>query len=144
MNDNDLMTAVRAEFAPVRMNVAADTIMARGRAARRLRHSRVAAGALAVAFGAGLGIPALTSGGGTGGAALTAWTVSRQTDGSVTVTIREMQDLPALQAKLADDGARVVIGHGAMTPPPGAWPRQRTSPPPRGSSSIPGKTATIW
>lgn len=63
MNDDDLMTAVRAEFAPVRMTVASDTIMARGRGMRRLQHSRIAASALAVALGAGLGIPALTSAG---------------------------------------------------------------------------------
>ena len=115
MNDNDLMTAVREEFAPVRMGVAADTIMARGRAQRRLRRSRVAAGVLAVGLGAGLGIPALMSGNATGGATLAAWTVARQTDGSVTVTIREMRNLPALQAKLAADGARVAIGLGAVT-----------------------------
>ena len=115
MNDDDLMTAVREEFAPVRMDVAADTIMARGRAARRLRRSRVAAGVLAVGLGAGLGIPALTSGNAAGGATLAAWTVARQTDGSVTVTIREMRNLPALQAKLAADGARVAIGLGALT-----------------------------
>jgi hypothetical protein len=46
---------------------------------------------------------------------LAAWTVARQTDGSVTVTIREMRNLPALQAKLAADGARVAIGLGAVT-----------------------------
>lgn len=119
MNDDELMTAVRADFAPVRMSVPADEIMARGSAARRLRHGQVAAGALAVALGVGLGVPALTSGGtapgtasgGTAsGATLTAWTVARQPDGAINVTIRELQDLPALQAKLTEDGARVAVG----------------------------------
>ena len=127
MNDDDLMTAVREEFAPVRMDVAADTIMARGRAARRLRRSRVAAGVLAVGLGAGLGIPALMSGNATGGATLAAWTVARQTDGSVTVTIREMRNLPALQAKLAADGARLPRSGAGLLPrhPSGEDPRGR-------------------
>ena len=97
MNDDDLMTAVRAEFAPVRMTVAADTIMARGRGMRRLRRGRIAAGALAVALGAGLGIPALTSAGTSNRVTLTAWTVDKQPDGAIKVTIRDLRDLPALQ-----------------------------------------------
>ena len=127
-NDDELMTAVRADFAPVRMSVATDAIMARGRAARRLRRGQVAAGALAVALGAGLGIPALTSGGtasetASGGTAsqvtLTAWTVDKQPDGAINVTIRDLQNLSALQAKLVADGAPVAVGIGAITLAPG-------------------------
>ncbi len=127
MNDDELMTAIRADFAPVRMGVATDTIMARGRAARRLRHGQVAAAALTVALGAGLGIPALTSGGTAGDTAsggtasqvtLTAWTVDKQPDGAINVTIRDLRDLPALQAKLTADGARVAVGIGSLTPAP--------------------------
>jgi hypothetical protein len=120
MSEEDLMTAVREEFEPVRMDVSVDAIMAKGRATRRFRRGGVAAGALAVALGVGLGVPALTSGGaasGTtaggataGGIELTAWTVAKQTNGSIHVTIREMQNLPALNARLAADGARVVFG----------------------------------
>ena len=135
MSEEDLMTAVREEFEPVRMDVGVDAIMAKGRATRRFRRGGVAAGALAVALGVGLGVPALSSGGAaTGGAAngttasgatvrgttaggttaggieRTAWTVAKQTNGSIHVTIREMQNLPALNARLAADGARVVFG----------------------------------
>ncbi|HUN31838.1 MAG TPA: hypothetical protein VMU95_07440 [Trebonia sp.] len=118
MNDLLEMTVVREEFATVHMDVPAETIMARGRAMRQVRRSRVAAGGLAVALGAGLGIPVLASGGGAhgaspGGAELAAWTVARQADGSVTVTIREMKDLPALNSRLAADGARVVFSRAS-------------------------------
>ena len=53
-----------------------------------------------------------TTAGGTtaGGIELTAWTVANQTNGSIHVTIREMRNLPALNARLAADGARVVFG----------------------------------
>jgi len=119
MSEEDLMTAVREEFEPVRMDVSVDAIMAKGRATRRFRRGGVAAGALAIALGVGLGVPALSSGGaasgttagGTtaGGIELTAWTVAKQTNGSIHVTIREMRNLPALNARLAADGARVVF-----------------------------------
>jgi hypothetical protein len=113
MND-DLMTAVRESFAPVRMDTPPATIMGRGRAMRRRRHGgAVAAGALAVALGAGLAVPALTtasgSAGGAGKATLTAWTVDRKPGGSIAVTIRELRDLPALQRELASYGARITI-----------------------------------
>jgi hypothetical protein len=114
MND-DLMTAVRAEFAQIRMTVAADTIMSRGRGMQRRRHSQIAASALAVAVGVGLGIPALTSEGSATGTALSAWTVTTQPGGAINVTIRELRALPALQAKLTEDGARVAVGIASTT-----------------------------
>jgi hypothetical protein len=40
---------------------------------------------------------------------LTAWTVTENRDGTLTVTIREMQDPSGLQATLRADGARVVV-----------------------------------
>jgi hypothetical protein len=161
MSEEDLMTAVRAEFEPVRMDISADAIMSKGRATRRLRRGGVAAGALAVALGAGLGVPALTSGGAaTGGAAsgttasgapvsgttaggieLTAWTVAEQTNGSINVTIREMQDLPALNARLAADGARVVFGLATTSageaPPAGCLPASAV----QGTAGVTNQTA---
>ena len=114
MNDDDLITTVRERFAPVRMHVPAKTLMARGTARRRRRHGgQFAAGALAVALGAGLGVPALTtSSGNTAGAqhaTLAAWTVDRKPGGAIAVTIRKLRDLPALQRELASDGARITI-----------------------------------
>jgi hypothetical protein len=117
MNDDDLITTVRERFAPLRMNVPSGTVMARGTAMRRRRHGgQLAAGALAVALGAGLGVPALTTAGHASGpaagartATLTAWTVDRQPGGAIAVTIRRLRDLPALQRELASDGARITI-----------------------------------
>lgn len=40
---------------------------------------------------------------------LDAWTVTENRDGTVRVTIREMQDPSGLQAKLRADGVRVVV-----------------------------------
>ena len=44
-----------------------------------------------------------------GSAALDAWTVTENSDGTVKVTIREMKDPAGLQAKLRADGVRVVV-----------------------------------
>ena len=62
MDDNELMTAVRERFDPVRMHTPAETITARGRSLRHRRRSALAGGALAVTLGAGLAVPALTAG----------------------------------------------------------------------------------
>lgn len=40
---------------------------------------------------------------------LTAWTVTKDADGTLAVTIREMEDASGLQATLRADGARVVV-----------------------------------
>lgn len=111
-DNNDVLTLLREEVASVRMSVPADAIMARGRAVQRLRRSRVLAGALAVALGAGLSIPVLSSGDAANTGTLAAWTVTRQQDGSVVLTIRELRDLPALQERLNAAGARVTVGAG--------------------------------
>ncbi len=124
MNDNDLMTAVRDCFAPVRMNAPADVIIERGRCLRdrrqRRQRGRLAVGALAVALsaglGAGLGISAASVGssGAAHDATLTAWVVQKHPDGSISVTIRALRDLPALERKLAADGARVTISYDTL------------------------------
>jgi len=122
MNDQDLLTTVRDGFEPVQMTIPADDIMTRGRSLRRRRRRGqvVAGGALAVALGAGLGVSALTAGSPAAQqATLTAWTVQRSPDGAITVTIRELRDLPALQARLVLDGAPVTISDTSLTLPHG-------------------------
>jgi hypothetical protein len=109
MNDNELMTTVRERFDPMRMHIPAETIVARGRSLRRRRGAAVG-GALAVALGAGLAVPALTAGTASPEhATLAAWTVDNHHDDSIAVTIRELRDLPALQRALHAAGARVTI-----------------------------------
>ena len=63
-NDDDVLTAVREGFVPVRMETPAKAVMARGAMMRRHRNSgRLTAGALAAALGAGLGVSAFAHGG---------------------------------------------------------------------------------
>jgi hypothetical protein len=111
MDDNELMAAVRDRFDPVRMRTRTETIVARGRSLRRRRRSAVAGGALAVALGAGLAVPALTAG--TAATpehvSLAAWTMDQRPDDSISVTIRELRDLRALQRVINAAGARVTI-----------------------------------
>jgi hypothetical protein len=111
MDDNELMTAVRERFDPVRMRTPAEAIAARGRRLQYRRRGALAGGALAVALAAGAAVPALT--GGTAAppehATLAAWTVDQRPDGAIAVTIRELRDLPALQRAINAAGARVTI-----------------------------------
>jgi hypothetical protein len=53
--------------------------------------------------------PRPAPGGPSGSAALDAWTVTENRDGTVKVTIREMDDPAGLQARLRADGVRVVV-----------------------------------
>jgi hypothetical protein len=111
MDDNELMTAVRERFDPVRMRTPAETIATRGRSLRHHRRGALAGGALAVALGVGLAVPALTAGTAASAehATLAAWTVDHRPDGAIAVTIRELRDLPALQREINAAGARVTI-----------------------------------
>jgi hypothetical protein len=123
MNDDEVLTMVGDGFTSVRMTATADAVMAQGRSLRRRRRTgRLATGAaLALALGAGLSVPALTSGssGGAQRPTLAAWTVQQAPDGSIAVTIRELRDLAALQARLNADGARVTVGITTLTLPKG-------------------------
>jgi hypothetical protein len=122
-NDDDVLTLVKTGLAPVRMSTTPEAVMSRGRSLRRRKHlARLAGGgALALALGAGVAVPALTAGpsGASQQATLAAWTVSRQADGSVTVSIRQLRDLPALRSRLAAEGARVTISDTTLALPLG-------------------------
>ena len=139
MNDLELRTVVRDGVAGVQMEVPAGAILARGRAIRTRRRSMLAgtAAALAVVAAAGTlaaapGRPSAEANGRTGiqpavsrsasthprpsePATLTAWRVTRSGHW-LRVTIRQLADLPGLQATLRADGARVVVS-GSL-----AWP----------------------
>lgn len=123
MDDNDLLAAVRRDFAGVRMTTRADAILADGAALRRRRHRRRAygAGATALAAVAAVSAVALTPGssgtGVTGNAQLTAWTVQKQPDGSVDVTIRDVLNIAGLQRELNAEGVPAVVYAGERNPP---------------------------
>lgn len=51
-------------------------------------------------------------------ARLTAWTVVKQADGTVSVTIRELRDPAGLQSKLRADGVPASVVFTAHWPPP--------------------------
>ena len=109
MNDDNVLTAVREGFAPVRMQTPAKAIMARGAMMRRRTNSgRLTAGALAAALGAGLSVSAFGHGGTAQDAALAAWTVQQQSDGTVLVTVRKLDDMAALRARLAPYGVSIT------------------------------------
>jgi hypothetical protein len=125
MNDQELITALQESVAGAHMPVPVDQIVSRSRAIRARRRMTGAAGAVAAAAGAALAVAALLPPGHQprlssraqlpSRAQLAAWTVARQADGDITVTIREWRDPAGLQAALRADGLRVVV-----TPPANA------------------------
>jgi hypothetical protein len=141
MNDDELITLMRGQRATVLMTSPVEEIVHRGRAVRARRRIRRLAGALAVAAGAAVAVTVLIPGQGTArpGARLAAWTVTRQADGDIFVTVRELTDPAGLQATLRADGiaARVDFvpsSEGRAQPlnglPAGcqAYPWSRSSP----------------
>jgi len=117
MNDNELSTMVRESVADIRSSTPVDQVIRRGRAVRAWRRRvPAAAGALVVAGGAALGVTALAPSGhpapaaaGTAGSRpaivqLAAWTVAKQANGDIDVTIRQLLHPAQLQATLRADG----------------------------------------
>jgi len=123
MNDTDLATLVRDAVRDTHMTVPEADITRR---ARRLRtRRRVAAGgavsaglattALAVAtFAAPASGPATGQGQNT--AQLTAWTVTKDPDGVIDVTIRQLKDPAGLQARLRADGVPATVSFSGPNP----------------------------
>ena len=113
MNDDELITILREQRDKVPMNTPVEQIISRGRVVRARRRVPAVAGALgaaaAVAFAvtAALG-PASHPASGPG-AQLAAWTVDRQADGSIRVTIRELRDPAGLQHTLRADGVPASV-----------------------------------
>jgi hypothetical protein len=115
MDDNDLLAAVREDFTGVRMDTPTETILADGASLRRRRHRRLAygSGVTALAAVAAISGVTLTSGAastsGTHDAQLTAWTVQKEQNGTIDVTIRDLQNLAGLEQKLKADGAPAEV-----------------------------------
>jgi hypothetical protein len=116
MNDDDLMTIVRHSFTDLHSITPVEKILSRGRAARARRRIPVLAGALAVAGAAVLAVTTLLPGAhqpapqpGTSPARLAAWTVTRQADGTIRVTIFELRDPAELQRQLRADGVPASV-----------------------------------
>jgi hypothetical protein len=122
MDDNDMLAAVREDFAGVRMHAQAEAILADGGSLRRRRHRRRAYGAGATALAAvaaisaGVLIPGSSGAGGTSHTQLTAWTVQKQPNGTVDVTIHDLLNLAGLQQKLNADGVPAEVSTDAHYP----------------------------
>ena len=112
MNDDELITILRDQRDKVPMNTPVEQIISRGRAVRARRRVPVVAGALgaaaAVAFAVSAAPPASHPVSGPR-AQLAAWTVDRQADGSIRVTIRELRDPAGLQRTLRADGVPASV-----------------------------------
>jgi hypothetical protein len=113
MNDDELTTMVCESFTGVHTTTPVEQIASRGRAARARRRIPALAGALAVATGAALATTSLLPGTHQASpqppAQLAAWTVTRQADGNIRVTIRELRNPAGLQSKLRADGVPASV-----------------------------------
>ncbi len=113
MNDNELLTAVRESFTDVHSATPADQIVNRGRTVRARRRIPVVTGALAVAAGTAMALttllPASQAGHHQPTARLAAWTVVKQADGNIYVTIRQLSDPAGLQSTLRADGVPASV-----------------------------------
>jgi hypothetical protein len=147
MDDRDVVSTVRDSFAGIRMTVPVEKVTRRTRRLRARRRLIGLAGAAAlasvlalIAIGVMPRIPA-SVGSHTHTARLAAWSVVRQRDGGVMITLRKLDDPAALQRTLRGDGIPVkVVFEGSniydsekvpgctylpklMAPPPGSIPR---------------------
>jgi hypothetical protein len=122
MNDNELVTIVRESVADVHSATPVAQIISHGRAIRARRRTPALAGAAAIVAGTALTVTTLLPSGHPGvrgtrhpgngplaGARLAAWTVAKQADGDIDVTINQLQNPAGLQATLRADGLPVNV-----------------------------------
>jgi hypothetical protein len=129
MNDDELITAARESFTGVRSATPVERIVSRSRAVRARRRIPGVAGALALAAGTALAVTTLLPSGhpapvGSGHpdshsvtARLAAWTVAKQANGDIDVTIRQLRNPAGLQSTLRADGLPVNVsfsGHSVF------------------------------
>lgn len=128
MNDPDVITAVKASYAGIHMDVPLDVIVRRGRRLRARRRLPGLAGAAGIVAALALAVAALVPGSGsatapggsTGPERLAAWTVVSQPGGSVKVTLRwpHIRDVAGLQDRLRSDGIPARVAHIGYRRPP--------------------------
>jgi hypothetical protein len=116
-DDSELMTAVRDSVTRVHTATPVDEIVTRGRELRARRARRRipgVAGGMAVVAGAALAAVTLVPGGhhpagSSSSAEMAAWTVAKQADGNVRVTLRQLRDPTGLQSRLRADGVPASV-----------------------------------
>jgi hypothetical protein len=111
MNDSELITVLREQRDKVPMTTPVERIISRGRTVRARRRVPAVAAAVsaaaAAAVGVGVALPA--SHPSRPDTQLAAWTVTRQGNGSIRVTIHELRDPAGLQARLRADGVPASV-----------------------------------
>lgn len=120
MNDNELITAVRQSFTGVHSATPLEQIVTRSRRLRARRRIPGIAAALAAAAGVAVAVTALLPAShhpsSPPGIQLAAWTVIKQADGTVSVTIRELSDPAGLQRKLRAEGIPANVTFSGQMP----------------------------
>jgi hypothetical protein len=128
MNDDELITVLREQRGKVVMTIPVEQIISRGRTVRARRRVPVVASAVGVAAAAaavaagvalpaghpavrpsGAGAPAASDSASPPSVRLAAWTVTRQADGSIKVTFRQVSDPAGLQQTLRADGVPASV-----------------------------------
>jgi hypothetical protein len=121
MNDNELSTMVRESVTDVHSATPLAQIISRGRAVRARRRTPALAGAGALLAGTALAVTTLVPSGHSGvegsrhpgnplaNARLAAWTVAKQANGDIDVTVRQLKNPAGLQSTLRADGVPVNV-----------------------------------
>jgi hypothetical protein len=114
MTDEELITTVREQRGQVRMTTPVEQVISRGHAIRFRRRIRGAAGAATGALAMAAGVAVLTVNvlsptSHQPSPQLAAWTVVKQSDGNIDVTIRQLRDPAGLQSTLRRDGLPAVV-----------------------------------
>jgi hypothetical protein len=135
MDDQDVMTHFRGSLENLQMTAPAESILRRGDSLRVRRHRRRAVGGVGlaavaivggtVAVMSGQSHPPVRSNGAhhtpVGNVSpritLAAWTVKSSPNGTVKVTVRQMKDIPGLEASLRSAGVPAVVTSSLSTPP---------------------------
>ena len=135
MNDSDTvdivrdcLTTAKDSLAGVHVNTPLDTIVRNGRARRRRHRLTGLTGAMAITAGVAMAVIALASSGHPASqlghsashpliARLAAWTVAKQANGDITITIRELSDPSRLQSTLRGDGVPATVSPSTQFDP---------------------------
>lgn len=127
MNDNELSTMVRESVTDVHSATPIAQIISRGRAVRARRRTPALAGAGAVLAGTALAVTTLVPSGHPGvegsrhpgnplaNARLAAWTVAKQANGDIDITIRQLRNPAGLQRTLRADGLPVNVSFAGQS-----------------------------
>jgi hypothetical protein len=135
MNDSDTVDVVRESLTTakdslvgVHVNTPLDAIVRNGRARRRRHRLTGLTGTMAVTAGMALAVTPLASSGHAASqsghpashpliARLAAWTVAKQANGDIKITIRELSDPSGLQSTLRADGVPANVSSSTQPDP---------------------------